>query len=72
LLDAVEFQERKFAKPTLLISGKNSGYIKPGDIEQFKDVFPDFKHFELDSGHWVHVEQADKFMEILVSFLNKN
>jgi esterase len=70
LLDAVDSYNKTFKSPVLLISGKNSGYIKYSDLDDFTKVFTDFSHCELDSGHWVHVEQAEKFMEVLKKFLN--
>jgi esterase len=69
ILDAIDCQNITFIKPVLIISGKNSGYITKDDLTDFKDVFPNMIFHELDSGHWVHVEQPEKFLEILRDFL---
>lgn len=71
LLDAIDTHNQINIIPVLLISGKKSGYIKPADIDDFKKVFSNFSHIELDSGHWIHVEQAEKFQEVVLNFLKE-
>lgn len=69
LLEAVNTQNTTFCNPFLLLSGRKSGYIKPNDIEDIKRIFTSFSHVELNCGHWVHVEQAELFMQNLQKFL---
>jgi len=69
ILDAIEFDNKTFNKPVLLIIGKNSGYIKPEDLHDFKSAFPEFTHSQINSGHWVHIEQTGSFLKIVRKFL---
>jgi esterase len=69
LLDAIEFQFRAFTGRVLVISGEKSGYIKEGDQNDFKIAFPNVTFVELDSGHWVHIEQTEKFIKCINDFL---
>jgi len=69
MLDAIEFQNRSFNGPVLVISGKNSGYINEEDKKDFKIAFPNMTFVEFDTGHWVQVEQTEKFVECIEKFL---
>jgi esterase len=69
ILDAIEFQNRFFTGPVLIISGKKSGYINENDVDDFKIAFPGMTLVEFDSGHWVHIEQTERFMECIKRFL---
>jgi esterase len=69
MLEAVGFQNKTFFGPVLVISGKNSGYIKEEDLTDFQNAFPNMTFIEFDSGHWVHIEQTEKFLECIRKFL---
>jgi esterase len=71
MLDGVQFQNKAFTGRVLVISGKNSGYIKEDDLTDFKTAFPKMIFTEFDSGHWVHIEQTEKFLECIKDFLLK-
>lgn len=55
--------------PTLFIRGAMSNYILDEDIESIEERFIDvtIKTIE-NAGHWVHAEQADEFLDSLLSF----
>ena len=58
--------------PVLFIKGANSNYILPEDFQDIRHIYPDAEIVEIpDSGHWVHAEQPQLFMEVLWSFLRK-
>jgi len=56
--------------PVLFIKGNNSSYILEEDKKLIKQIFP-YAQIEgiANAGHWVHAEQSQKFMEVLLSFL---
>jgi esterase len=72
LLREVETDNLQFIGPVLVVSGKNSGYINDSDRLAFTKAFPDLHFEELDSGHWIHAEQPEQLMQLLLSFLPDN
>jgi len=62
--------ESTYNKPTLFIGGKQSDYISVSDQAAIQEFFPnsDIQYVE-NSGHWVHAEQPEKFLEILTTFV---
>jgi esterase len=61
-----------FDKPTLFIRGKKSNYITENDYEPIASTFPNSSIKSIDSGHWVHAEKPQEFLDLLTSFLIKN
>lgn len=59
----------RFDGPTLFISGMLSGYVKDGDGEGIKQLFPDVRMISLESGHWPHAEKPIEFKEAAFDFL---
>ena len=59
----------KFEKPTLFIRGKKSNYITKNDFESIKKIFPNSEIKTMNTGHWVHAENPNEFLQILSSFL---
>ena len=58
-----------FPKPTLFVRGGKSPYIKDGDEEEIKRLFPNAQLQILpDSGHWVHIDAAEELGKMLDSF----
>ncbi|MFQ3575851.1 MAG: alpha/beta fold hydrolase, partial [Cytophagales bacterium] len=61
---------QKFRKPTLFVKGSKSNYIKDDDAIMMKWIFPLSNLVEVEnSGHWVHVDQPDKLLEVVSEFL---
>lgn len=59
-----------FLKPTLFIRGEKSNYILDSDLEDINSIFPNSEVKTIaNSGHWVHAEQPQAFMQILREFL---
>lgn len=56
--------------PVLFVRGTKSDYIRDGDKQVIRNVFPNSKMVELDTGHWVHHERPDEFIKVVVDFLN--
>ena len=55
--------------PTLFIRGELSNYILDEDISALEDNFPDSQLVTIpNSGHWVHAEAQDGFIEALLGF----
>ncbi|MDB4533775.1 alpha/beta fold hydrolase [Vicingaceae bacterium] len=60
-----------FEKPTLFVRGIKSNYITENDYNSISTIFPNSSIESLDSGHWVHAEKPQEFLEIISSFLIK-
>ena len=55
--------------PTLFIRGELSNYILDEDFETLEDQFLDSEFVTITgSGHWVHAEAPDEFLDALLSF----
>ncbi|OLY85083.1 Abhydrolase domain-containing protein [Smittium mucronatum] len=63
---------KRFNKPSLLIGGTKSSRVTPEGIKIFRTYFPDSDVSFIDSGHWVHSEKPEEFVQIVESFINKN
>lgn len=69
ILEAVEGQTQ-FDKPTLFIKGGRSDYIDEAEFEDFKAWFPQAELSKIpDSGHWVHAEAPEAFLDEVERFL---
>lgn len=59
-----------FSKPTLFVRGERSNYVLDEDIIDIKNIFPNMKLETIQgSGHWIHAEKPNEFMEAVESFL---
>ncbi|CAJ0596006.1 unnamed protein product [Cylicocyclus nassatus] len=59
-----------FKGPTLFVYGEKSGYIRDQDRDYVRTLFPDVRFDSIaNSGHWVHAEQPDAFMNSVCRFL---
>ena len=55
--------------PTLFIRGELSNYILDEDIDELEERFPDSHLVKvIGSGHWVHAESPDEFIDHVLSF----
>ncbi|HAH22325.1 MAG TPA: alpha/beta hydrolase [Prolixibacteraceae bacterium] len=74
-VNAKWFEDRLpiFNYPVLFIKGENSNYILPEDYPSIRRIYPEaIIRVIPHSGHWLHAEQPQLFMEVLEEFLNKN
>lgn len=69
ILDGIDSDGKTFDNKVLVISGVHSGYINDEDKILYKQVFPNVKIVEMDSGHWLHAEEPEKLLELLIHFL---
>jgi esterase len=54
---------------TLFIRGELSNYILDEDIDSIENQFPDMELVTIpNSGHWVHAEAPEEFLNALLSF----
>jgi pimeloyl-ACP methyl ester carboxylesterase len=59
-----------FHGDTLFIKGENSNYINELDMLKAKKNFPNSNLVSIvNSGHWVHAENPNKFLEETIKFL---
>lgn len=62
-----------FHKPTLFIRGEKSSYIKPGDFDDIKRLFPKAAIATAPAaGHWVHADNPVWFFETVKNFLQNS
>lgn len=55
---------------TLFIRGGKSPYITDNDIEGIADIFPNASFLTyVNSGHWLHAEETERFIEDVKHFL---
>lgn len=59
-----------YEKPCLFIRGEQSDYVQDVDTEQIKTNFINAQFCSLPTGHWVHAEQPQAFIEVVSHFLN--
>ena len=57
--------------PTLLIYGALSGYVSSEDISELEELYLQMENVCLEnSGHWLHAEEPELFLESTSEFLN--
>jgi len=60
-----------FEKPALFVRGEKSDYIRAGDEDGIRKLFPNAKiETVADAGHWVHSEKPEEFMRLILEFLD--
>lgn len=56
--------------PTLIIRGEKSRYILDEDLPELEEKYPDMQLVTIpNSGHWVHAEAPEIFMNAVLEFL---
>ena len=56
--------------PTLFLRGAMSNYILDEDWDAIEEIFPDATLETIENaGHWVHSEQPDEFIEMVLGFI---
>jgi esterase len=59
--------------PVLFVKGERSDYILKEDEKTIFKLFPKAEIEEVkDSGHWIHADQPDLLLQIVLRFLNNN
>lgn len=58
-----------FEKKTLFIRGTRSDYILDEDRETIRKFFPNSTLVSMETGHWVHSENPEAFVETVLTFL---
>jgi len=62
--------EQEVLNSSLFVRGGNSNYILDADMTGIEEHFLDVEFVTIDgSGHWVHAEAMDEFLEQTLSFL---
>jgi len=68
-VNAEFFNDRKpiMQYPVTFIRGTKSEYVTENDIPLIKDIYPNAEIIDIkDAGHWLHVEQQEKFIEAII------
>lgn len=61
-------QDGAYDGPTLFIKGARSMYINSHNASICDDLFPHHELVELPTGHWVHAEAPQAFIESIEKF----
>ncbi|TEB27086.1 alpha/beta-hydrolase [Coprinellus micaceus] len=61
--------ERSWAGKTLFVKGTKSAYIKDSYKPYIDQFFPNNQFAELETGHWVHAEKPQEFMQVVSKFI---
>jgi esterase len=62
--------EAPFAGPVLFIRGGKSKYVQPEDEPLIREWFPAATLQTIqEAGHWVHADQPEEFLQLLLDFL---
>jgi pimeloyl-ACP methyl ester carboxylesterase len=62
--------DRPYFGETLFIYGEKSNYVQQDEFDEIKTIFPEAQFVGLpNAGHWLHVEQAEMFMNETLKFL---
>ncbi|KAG0200673.1 hypothetical protein BGX28_006330 [Mortierella sp. GBA30] len=57
-----------FEGKTLFIKGNRSGYIREKELDAIRTFFPQARVEGLDTGHWVHAEKPEEFLQLVTQF----
>ncbi|KAJ2056311.1 hypothetical protein GGI17_006266 [Coemansia sp. S146] len=63
---------KAYPGPTLFIGGERSPYLKPYAYPAMKLHFPQHEVKMLNTGHWVHAEMPQEFMDLVSAFVTSN
>jgi esterase len=70
ILEAVEARD-SFDKPTRFLRGGHSRYIEDADWSGIREIFPNSELITIpQSGHWVHAEQPQAFLQESLRFFS--
>jgi pimeloyl-ACP methyl ester carboxylesterase len=57
-------------KPTLFIRGGKSNYINAEDEPLMRELFPQSEITTIaGAGHWIHADQPEEFLNLVLDFL---
>jgi esterase len=63
--------ERVYSGPTLFIKGELSNYLNSSELKRYQQLFPKAQLKTVSgSGHWVHAEVPNAFIEIITQFMS--
>jgi pimeloyl-ACP methyl ester carboxylesterase len=66
-----DFGAGRFDKPTLFVAGERSDYVRASHHDEIHRLFPNARIETIaGAGHWLHAEQPDRFVDIVLGFLN--
>nr|XP_027196201.1 protein ABHD11-like [Dermatophagoides pteronyssinus] len=64
---------KPFNGKSLIIYGEQSDYVRPDQFDQIRMIMPNVQFVNIaNTGHYLHVEKAQQFIDIVVDFLKKS
>ncbi|XP_030376023.1 protein ABHD11-like [Scaptodrosophila lebanonensis] len=54
--------------PTLFLAGQHSAFVQPDDEPQIRQFFPNMQLQWMQSGHLIHMEQPQEFLNLVLQF----
>eukprot|EP01080_Neovahlkampfia_damariscottae_P005019 gene5019-8617_t len=61
----------QFEKPTLFLKGTRSPLVAEKFYPEIEKKFSNYKIVEFETGHWLHAEQPQKFLNEVTQFINQ-
>jgi esterase len=62
--------DRQFDKPTLVLRGEKSDYVREEDFTLIRSLFPRAEFRTVPgAGHWIHADNPEAFLKIVSEFL---
>ncbi len=69
-LNPDDFIDQKIRVPALFIRGEESDYISSNDVKLISFIFSDVQIKTIaNAGHWLHIEQTEDLLGIMISWL---
>ena len=66
-----DFGGERFDRPTLFVAGERSDYVRASHHDEIHRLFPNARIETIaGAGHWLHAEQPDRFVDIVLGFLD--
>ena len=55
---------KKINSPVSIVRGRYSNFVSDSDLKIMEKIFSNFSHFTIDAGHWLHIDNEKKLLEI--------
>ncbi|KAI8865572.1 alpha/beta hydrolase fold protein [Ramicandelaber brevisporus] len=63
---------RTFDKPSVFLAGLKANYITEKNRPDIKRLFPQSTVVDFNTGHWVHAEAPNEFIQTVTNFVSNN
>jgi pimeloyl-ACP methyl ester carboxylesterase len=64
-----DYTGMNFFGPTLVLGGSRANYVKPEYYPKIREIFPRAQIEMLDTGHYIHSEKPNEFVQKVEQFI---